>query len=144
MLRQDAAGYRRQFTAEAAANISQEVASLRRDELNNLARDAKLLPDSAPIQYRYGLALYLHDQRDKAETALKRAVELEPETAQFVFALSLFYQKYEQYELALSYADKLVRLQPDAQNYRDFRNELRTQAGQATNATEAAGGPSSR
>ena len=38
----------------------QEAAQLRREELELLARDARLLPRNAAIQYRYGLSLYLN------------------------------------------------------------------------------------
>jgi Flp pilus assembly protein TadD len=134
MVQTDGAGYRR-VSPEQVARKQQEVQQLRRDELKNLARDAKLLPDSAPIQYRYGLSLYLHDQREEAEVALQRAVELDPDNDQFVFALALFYEKYKQYDLALRYADKLLALQPDAEDYRGFRNRLREQAARATNLT---------
>jgi tetratricopeptide (TPR) repeat protein len=110
------------------ARQQEEISSLRREELENLARDARLLPDSAPIQYRYGLSLYLHDRREEAETALKRAVELAPDNDSFLFALALFYEKYGQYDLALGCADKLVALRPDAEDYRSFRKKLRDQA----------------
>ncbi len=41
----------------------QEAATLRRQELDLLARDVSLLPNSAQLQYRYGLSLYLHGSR---------------------------------------------------------------------------------
>ncbi len=136
MMSENMARYQRRLTPDDAAEKQQEVKRLRRDELENLAHDAKLLPDSAPIQYRYGLSLYLHDQREEAEIALKRAVDLEPESDQFVFALVLFYQKYKQYDQALSYADKLIALRPDAQDYREFRNQLREEVKQAAKSKD--------
>jgi tetratricopeptide (TPR) repeat protein len=136
MISEDMARYQRRLTPDGVAEKQQEVQRLRRDELKNLARDAKLLPDSAPIQYRYGLSLYLHDEREEAEIALKRAVDLEPESDQFLFAVVLFYQKYKQYDQALSYADKLIALRPDVQNYRDFRNQLRKEADQAAKSQD--------
>lgn len=139
VISEEMARYQRRLTPEGVAQKQQEVQRLRRDELQNLARDAKLLPDSAAIQYRYGLALYLHDEREEAEIALKRAVDLEPQSDQFLFALVLFYQKYKRYDQALSYADKLIALRPDAQDYRDFRNQLREEAAQAAKPTDATG-----
>ena len=63
VISEEMARYQRRLTPEGVAQKQQEVQRLRRDELQNLARDAKLLPDSAAIQYRYGLALYLHDEQ---------------------------------------------------------------------------------
>ena len=36
-------------------NTQKEIDKLRREELQLLARDATLVPESAPIQYRFGL-----------------------------------------------------------------------------------------
>jgi tetratricopeptide (TPR) repeat protein len=143
VLQRDAAGYRR-LSPQDVARQQEEIGSLRREELENLARDARLLPDSAPIQYRYGLSLYLHDRREEAETALKRAVELAPDNDSFLFALALFYEKYRQYDLALGCADKLVALQPDAEQYRAFRKKLRDEAAEAAGSAPQAAGQDSR
>ena len=51
----------------------QEAAQLRREELELLARDARLLPRNAAIQYRYGLSLYLNGEQQAAEQALQAA-----------------------------------------------------------------------
>ena len=67
---------------------------MRREELDLLARDARLLPDSGPLQYRYGLSLYLHDQPAEAEKALRSACALEPDNDQYLYALVLFFDKY--------------------------------------------------
>ena len=79
--------------SQQGRNAEAEVKRLRAEELKLLARDAKLAANSAPIQYRYGLALYLAGRLDEAKAALKRASELEPETEQFRMALELLEQK---------------------------------------------------
>ena len=76
-----------------AKNAAAEVKRLRAEELQLLARDAKLASESAIIQYRYGLALYLAGQLDKAEAALQRACDLEPQSEQFQTALRLLREK---------------------------------------------------
>ncbi len=80
--------------------MQQEAAQLRREELELLARDARLLPRNAAIQYRYGLSLYLNGEQQAAEQALQAACQLEPDNDQFLYALVLFFDKYERYEEA--------------------------------------------
>ena len=104
-----------------------EAQQLRAEELRLLARDAQLAPDAAAVQYRYGLALYLAAELDQAESALARAVELEPNTVEFVLALALLYQKLERYADALPLAERAVRLRPENVGYRNVVEELRRQ-----------------
>lgn len=69
------------------------AAQLRRDELPLLARDSKLAPENAVVQYRYGLALYLDGQLQEALGQLQRAVELAPEMRDYQLALQLLQEK---------------------------------------------------
>jgi tetratricopeptide (TPR) repeat protein len=115
----------------AVAEIKQyrdEAARLRREELDCLARDASLVPDSAAVQYRYGMLLYLHRRLDDAETALRKAVELEPNTPQFLLGLTLFYQQVEKFDLALPLAERLVALRPEDRMYRQVLAEIQNAA----------------
>ncbi len=75
--------------------LLRRAASLRKQELPLLARDANLAPDVAGIQYQYGLALYLDGQMDQALTRLQRAAQLEPENEQFRLALRLLREKLD-------------------------------------------------
>ena len=58
-----------------------------------MARDSKLAPENAVVQYRYGLALYLDGQLPKALQQLERAVELAPEVSDYQLALRLLREK---------------------------------------------------
>lgn len=78
--------------------ILQRVKTLRKQELPLLARDAKLAPQIAGIQYRYGLLLYLDGQLDEALTQLEKAVTLEPENGDFRTAVELLKQKMSEGE----------------------------------------------
>ena len=60
--------------SQQAMNARAEVARLRKEELNLMARDIGLAPDNAMLQYRYGLALYLDGRLEQAGRALQRAV----------------------------------------------------------------------
>lgn len=79
--------------SQQARNALAEVSRLRAEELKLLARDAELAPDVAPIQYRYGLSLYLAGDLEGAKSALQRACQLEPQSEQFRTALRLLMEK---------------------------------------------------
>ncbi len=102
-----------------------EIKQLRRQELKLLARDARLLPNNAALQYRYGLAAYLAGQTDAAEKALRRACELEPNNDRFLFALAMFYEKYERRAEALSAAARLLKMQPTNPQYRQLYERIK-------------------
>jgi tetratricopeptide (TPR) repeat protein len=114
--------------AERADQYRGEVTKLRVEELNFLARDAKLLPGNAALQYRYGLALYLQGWEKDAEAALTKAAELEPRTPDFLLALALLYQKQQRFDKAVPLADKLVVLRPENTMYVQLRDDLRAAA----------------
>lgn len=100
---------------EEAATLQAELDQLRVEELQLLRRDAELAPTSGPIHYRLGFLNYLLGEREAAEQALRKAVELEPNNADFVLALLLFYQKFERHREALAAAERLIELQPNDQ-----------------------------
>jgi len=58
-------------------------ATLRAEELPLLARDAKLAPTIAVVQYRYGLALYLSGDKEASLERLRLATELDPSSIPF-------------------------------------------------------------
>jgi len=112
-----------------ARGQADEAAQLRRDELRLLARDVRLLPSSAALQYRYGLALYLQDRQAEALAALEEACRLEPRVPDFRLALTLLYQKQQRWPEALNSAEQLSALRPDDPTYRQLREEIRQQSG---------------
>ncbi len=113
---------------EQMTEYRNEATRLRREELDCLARDAALVPDNAAIQYRYGMLLYLHRQMGEAEAALRKAVELEPNTPQFLLGLVLFYQQIEQFDQALTLAQRLVTLRPEDATFRQVLADIQKQA----------------
>ena len=76
--------------------LMQRVQQLRDAELPLIERDASLAPDNAAVQYRYGLALYLAGDMDKAMDQLNRAVELAPDVGEFRQARDLLQQKLDE------------------------------------------------
>lgn len=113
---------------ELRQTLATTTARLRREELDLLERDARLAPNSAAIQYRFGMSLYLHDRFAESEQALTRAYELDPNTPDFALALSLLLQKLGRFREALPYAERVVELQPDEPGYQNLVRDLRRQA----------------
>ncbi len=112
--------------AAAEANrLRQEATRLRREELELFARDARLAPDAAFVQYRYGMLLYLHRRFEEAEQALQKANSLEPNNPQFLLGLALFYKERNAAGQALQYAEQLVKLRPQDRMYQQIRDEIR-------------------
>ena len=111
-----------------AQKLRERVAKLRKDELPLLGRDAKLAPDNAAIQYRYGLSLYLHGQHAEALGSLKKAVELEPNTPDFILALALLYRRQGDLTNALKEIERLLKLRPNDRSYLQLQQEVRQQA----------------
>ncbi|MCO8120870.1 tetratricopeptide repeat protein [Stieleria sp. TO1_6] len=75
------------------AALLKRAKQLKQEELPLLARDAGLAPELGAIQYRYGLALYLDGQMDKALQQLEKAVQLEPDNQDFQTAVKLLKEK---------------------------------------------------
>ncbi|MEX1039655.1 MAG: multiheme c-type cytochrome [Pirellulaceae bacterium] len=117
------------------ASRAVEIQRLRQEELENLARDVKLLPTSAPLQYRYGLALYLAAgglrPEDRAEAyrqalaAIEEAVELEPGSPDYLMALALLGQKMERWEEADRAIDQLLEINPNAPGVREIAQQIK-------------------
>lgn len=108
-----------------AAAHSQRITALRNEELQLLARDARLLPDSGAIRYRYGLSLYLHGRLDEAEKELTAAVAASPQTPDFVLGLALLYQKQNRIPEAIRQTERLLQLRPNDPSYQQLLQELR-------------------
>jgi tetratricopeptide (TPR) repeat protein len=115
-----------EFAAQQFAIIQgyqKRIADLRLGELKLLERDAKLAPDLAPVQYRYGLAVYLAGDYAKAEAALVKAAKLEPRATEYLLAAALLFQKLKKYNEAIRYCNEAIKIRPDD---RDLINVLRS------------------
>jgi len=112
---------------------TEEVRELRTKEAELLARDARLLPDNALLQYRLGLLYYLLEREDEAVTALDKACELEPQSADFRLMLTLLYEKQQKWKLALESVTELLRLQPNNPTFRQILLNLQQKANPKNN-----------
>lgn len=82
-----------QSASQQRDDIMLRIEQLRQEELPLIARDASLAPENPGIQYRYGLALYLAGEMDKALEQLEIAVELAPDVPDFRQARDLLLQR---------------------------------------------------
>lgn len=90
------------------------VGAGRADEgLDYLARAAEGLPERSRIHYNLGLlqAQLLRD--DEAEIALRRALGLEPDNLDYLYALADFLYKRDRFEEALELADRMILIHPE-------------------------------
>ena len=90
-----------------------EAQKLRREELDLLARDAKLVPDNPWVQYRWGLALHLQERSADAVERLERACQLDPDEPTFRLGLTLLYQHQRRWSEADTSIRRLRELVPD-------------------------------
>jgi len=129
-----------------ARGKKEEVRKLRIKEAELLERDAGLVPDHAMLWYRLGLLRYVLGREETAGEALRKAVELEPESVDFRMALTLFYEKYERWSEALRSARALRRMAPENPSVEQVYQKIKAGAEQsrARGPQPAAPGPARR
>ena len=92
----------------------------------SLAKAAKLLPERARVHYNLGLAWQQLGRRQPAEAALLQAQKLDPRDPATCYALAVLYAQGEQYALALSWAEKVLVLEPANTEARQLVSDLRS------------------
>jgi tetratricopeptide (TPR) repeat protein len=100
---------------DVAYNLGLLLAELSRIEeaVEFLGRASDGQPDRARVHYNYGLALQAVGRLDDAEGALLKAVGVEPENPDLLFALGDHYLRRGQPARALEVAERLVRIAPN-------------------------------
>lgn len=109
--------------------LLEEVRQLRKEELPLLARDVSLLPEAAPIQYRYGLALYVDGQKQAAVAPLVKAAELEPEQPAYAQAVAMLYESLEQWPEAIRWGELALRRSGGDPQYQALLQRIKASAG---------------
>ena len=94
-------------------------------------RDVELIPDSASLWYRYGLALYLADRYDDAEVALRKSCELDPRSYEGWMMLALLQEKQGDWDEAIQSLKKLDALHPNDPAVREVVERIRAAKRQA-------------
>ncbi|MFT5286152.1 MAG: tetratricopeptide (TPR) repeat protein [Planctomycetota bacterium] len=96
------------------------------DAANSLVTAAKLMPWRPRIHYNAGLALQRAGRMEEAERELLDAERLQPDVPEVVHALAAFYVEEKTWVLALPYAERLVKLIPEAPWVPELIEEIRT------------------
>ena len=112
LLREVLEAYPEQY--DAAYSLALLLIGLNRvDEgLLYLARAAEGMPQRSRVQYNYGLLLAQLSRDDEAEVALRTALELEPVSFDYLYALIDFHYKRGQFDKALVLADRMIEAHP--------------------------------
>ena len=112
------------------ASQDDEVKQLRTEEAKLLRRDARLLPENAPIQYRLALVEYLLGNLDVARTTLERACELDPRSTDYRMMLALLCEKQKRWGEALQSARRLTEMDPQNPQFRQLYENFQRSARQ--------------
>jgi Flp pilus assembly protein TadD len=90
-----------------------------------LHRASTLLPGRVRVHYNYGLTLQHLGRREEAEVALRTAHQIEPNDANVLQALAIFYVQARRWDQAATYAEQLVHLYPNAPGPRQMLYQIR-------------------
>jgi tetratricopeptide (TPR) repeat protein len=87
-----------------------------------MAQAARGLPGRARIHYNLGLLLQMLQKDTEAEESLQRAIELDPASLDFLYALADFYLKRNRREDARKIAERMIVLHPQSDVGKRFLN----------------------
>jgi tetratricopeptide (TPR) repeat protein len=112
LLQEVLADYPEQY--DAAYSLALLLVGLNRVEegLLYLARAAEGMPQRSRVQYNYGLLLAQLSRDEEAEVALRSALDLEPQSFDYLYALIDFHYKRGQFDKTLVLADRMIQAHP--------------------------------
>ncbi len=99
---------------ENPSALQREINRLRDAELPLIARDAALLPEAAPLQFRYGSALYLAGKKEQALEHLVRAAELDTVEPHYAEMVAMLCEALKRWPEAVKWAEEAVRRSADS------------------------------
>jgi tetratricopeptide (TPR) repeat protein len=92
--------------------------------LQFLARAADGIPWHSRVQYNYGLLLAQLSRDEDAERALRAALDLDPTSFEFLYALIDFYYRREHFDEALVLAERMIEAHPTQRFGYDVRSAI--------------------
>jgi predicted CXXCH cytochrome family protein len=99
------------------------------DAATALGQAAKLAPRNARYQYNYGLALQKLGRNGEAEVALDGAVQLDPQSPEFLMALTILYAQLEDWKNAVPRVQQLMQMSPTPEVRQLYSNIMRFSRG---------------
>ena len=107
--------------------VSREIKALRLEENKLLAVDvqrAKDLQNTDGLHFSYAMSCYLLDDFDKAKKHIKIALDQQPESPQYLQAMTLLLEKLEEFEAAVQYVDRLLKMNPSNRGYQQIKMRI--------------------
>ena len=89
--------------------------------LDYLAQAAAAMPERSRVQYNHGLLLAQMLRDEEAEIALNRALSLEPESFDYLYAVADFLYKRDRFAEALEIAERMIEAHPQQRAGYDIR-----------------------
>jgi len=114
-----------QRALEPVAGWQAAADRLRREELDLLEHDARLVPDNAAIQERLGLSQYALGWRREAEKSLLMAHLLEPRVPDYAYYLAILYKDTGRPRDAAALVEHALQLRPGNPLFLQLQQELR-------------------
>jgi tetratricopeptide (TPR) repeat protein len=103
---------------------TEESATLRKEELPLLERDARYAPREPLLQYRFGLTLYLTGDMDRAIEVIRQSCELAPDNVEFRYMLARLLERNGQISDAKEHSLILLRAQPQNEIFLQLHRSL--------------------
>ena len=107
--------------------VSREIKALRLEENKLLAVDvqrAKDLQNTDGLHFSYAMSCYLLDDFEKAKKHIKIALDQQPESQQYLQAVTLLLEKMEEFEAASQYVDRLLKMDPSNRGYQQIKMRI--------------------
>ena len=107
--------------------VSREIKALRLEENKLLAVDvqrAKDLQNTDGLHFSYAMSCYLLDDFEKAKKHIKIALDQQPESQQYLQAVTLLLEKMEEFEAASQYVDRLLKMDPSNRGYQQMKMRI--------------------
>lgn len=108
-------------------SMQEKISLLRSQELELLARDVGLLPNPPPMLiFRYGLALYIDGQLDKAAEQIVRSAELQTDDITIAESAAEILEKLGRKDEALVWAHEAMRRSSGSPQSRAILNRIQS------------------
>jgi tetratricopeptide (TPR) repeat protein len=98
--------------------------ALARDELRLIERDVQFAPESAPVRYRYGLALFRDGELPRAIEQLEECVSLQPLTDHYWFTLAMLYERAGRWQDGRKAVRRAVEIDPQNEQYQILEQRI--------------------
>ncbi len=97
------------------------------DAILSLSKAALLAPQEPHYSYVYGIALNSYQRADEAIDVLYKAHQIHPDDKEIINGLIAIYQENNNMTLAIEFAEKLLKLEPDNTALKNWLVQLKSE-----------------